>query len=298
MEIFKSESIVDFFDTFQTDNDCLNYLAQKKWENGFKCKKCNHRKCTIRKYNLARDCNRCHHIESPTANTMFHKVKFGIRKAFIIVYEMSCTTKSISASHMAKKIGVSRPTAWLFMQKVRIAMKSSELHEMQGAVIVDEFVFGGVEDLKQGRSSDTKKKKLVGAVEINEKRKIKRAYFKRIKDYSSKELNKIFETHISEEATITTDKWSGYKPLKKNYNIKQIKSNTSDFFEINTIIHQLKSGLRSVYSWVHEEHIEKYLNEFSYRLNRSIHKQTIFDNLINRLTNNKHIGYKDIIIST
>ncbi len=298
MEIFKSESIVDFFDTFQTDYDCLNYLAQKKWENGFKCKKCNHTKCTIRKYNLARDCNRCHHIESPTANTMFHKVKFGIRKAFIIVYEMCCTTKSISASHMAKKIGVSRPTAWLFMQKVRIAMKSSELHDMQGAVIVDEFVFGGVEDLKQGRSSDTKKKKLVGAVEINEKRKIKRAYFKRIKDYSSKELNKIFETHISEEATITTDKWSGYKPLKKNYNIKQIKSNTSDFFEINTIIHQLKSGLRSVYSWVHEEHIEKYLNEFSYRLNRSIHKQTIFDNLINRLTNNKHIGYKDIIIST
>ncbi|MGB5942328.1 MAG: IS1595 family transposase, partial [Leeuwenhoekiella sp.] len=34
-----------------------------------------------------------------------------------------------------------------------------------------------------------------------------------------------------------------------------------------------------------------------YRLNRSIHKQTIFDNLINRMMKTKPIGYKDIKIS-
>ena len=77
-----------------------------------------------------------------------------------------------------------------------------------------------------------------------------------------------------------TDKWNGYIPLKQDYNISQIKSNTADFFEINTIIHQLKAGFRSVYSWMHKYHIEKYLNEYSYRINRSIHKETIFDNLI------------------
>ncbi|MGB5942721.1 MAG: IS1595 family transposase, partial [Leeuwenhoekiella sp.] len=60
----------------------------------------------------------------------------------------------------------------------------------------------------------------------------------------------------------------------------------------------LKAGLRSVYSWVHENHIEKYLDEYSYRLNRSIHKQTIFDNLIDRMAKTKPIDYKDIKIST
>lgn len=101
---------------------------------------------------------------------------------------------------------------------------------------------------------------------------IKRAYFKRIDDYSSGELNKIFQTHISTTAKVKTDKWTGYKPLKKEYNIEQIKSNTTDFFEINTIIHRVKSWLRCTYSWMHEQNIEMYLNEYSYRLNRSLHK--------------------------
>ena len=184
------------------------------------------------------------------------------------------------------------------MHKVRIAMKSSELHPIIGQVLVDEFVYGGKEDLKQGRSNDSKKKKIVVAVEVDNKRGVKRAYFKRIDNYSSKELSKIFVSHISTDAKITTDKWKGYVPLKKDYNITQIKSNVSDFFEINTIIHQLKAGLRSVYSWVHDDHIEKYLDEYSYRLNRSIHKQTIFDNLINRMIKIKHVSYQDIKIST
>ena len=297
MEKFRGESIIDFFDKFKTDLDCLEYLSTIKWKDGYKCPKCNHDKFTVRKANFARDCNRCHHIDSPTANTLFHKVKFGARKAFGIIFEMSATTKSISASQIAKRYSISRPTAWLFMHKVRNAMKSSELNPIDGTVCVDEFVFGGKEDLKQGRSNDSNKKKVVAALELGENRCVKRVYFKKIENYSSTELNKIFESHISKEAKVNTDKWTGYIPLKSKYNINQLKSNTVDFFEMNTIVHQVKSWLRSVYSNIHEEHIEKYLNEYSYRLNRSIHKQTIFDNLITRMLNNQHIGLQQIKVS-
>lgn len=290
MASFQGENIIGFFDTYKTDLDCLKYLASVKWTGTFRCSKCHHNKFTVRKSNFARDCNLCHHIESPTANTLFHKVKFGLRKAFGIVFEMSATTKSLSSSQMAKRYGISRPTAWLFMHKVRLAMKSSEQNPIVGTVYVDEFVYGGKEDLKQGRSTDSKKKKIVAAVEIDPKGGIKRAYFKKIDDYSSTELNKIFESHISKEASVKTDKWTGYKPLKDLYNIEQIKSNTADFFSINTIIHQVKAWLRSTYSWMHQQNIEKYLDEYSYRLNRSIHKQSIFANLIIRMVSKKHIG--------
>lgn len=161
MESFKSESIIDFFDAYKTDLDCLDYLSRIKWHEGYSCVKCGHKKFTVRKANYARDCNMCHHIESPTANTLFHRVRFGIRKAFTIVFEMSVTTKSVSSSQMSRRLDISRQTAWLFMHKVRIAMKSSELHPMTGQVLVDEFVYGGKEDLKQGRSKDSKKKKIV-----------------------------------------------------------------------------------------------------------------------------------------
>ena len=206
MEQFKSESIIDFFDTYKTDKDCLLYLAKIKWKTGYKCVKCGHTKHTVRKANYARDCNMCHHIESPTANTLFHKVKFGIRKAFTIVFEMSAATKSISSSQMARRLNISRQTAWLFMHKVRLAMKSSESYPCKDHVFVDEIVFGGSEDLKQGRSTDAKKKKIVIALELNEQRGVKRAYFKSIDNYSSRELSKIFVSHISENAKVTTDK--------------------------------------------------------------------------------------------
>ena len=298
MEKFTGESIIDFFDNYKSDLDCLEYLAMIKWKKGFKCSKCNHDKFTIRKANFARDCNSCHHVESPTANTLFHKVKFGARKAFGIIFEMSATTKSISASQISRRYSISRPTAWLFMHKVRKAMESSGSNPMDGIVYIDEFVFGGKEDLKQGRSNDSNKKKVVMALELAENRGVKRVYFKKIDNYSSKELNKIFEAHISKDAKVNTDKWTGYIPLKTQYDIKQLKSNTVDFFEVNTIVHQVKSMLRSVFSTIHEDHIEKYLDEYSYRLNRSIYKQTIFDNLITRMLKTHHVSYQEIKISS
>ena len=35
MESFKGESIINFFDTFKTDLDCLEYLAAIKWKGNF-----------------------------------------------------------------------------------------------------------------------------------------------------------------------------------------------------------------------------------------------------------------------
>jgi len=295
---FKGENILEFMDHFPDDRSCLQYLSNYKWAEGYTCKSCGHTKFTVRKKNLARDCNRCHHIESPTAGTMFHRVRFGIRKAFMITFEMSATTKGLSASQLSKRYSISRTTAWTFMHKVRTAMQSSENYPMKGNVQVDEFVFGGKESLKQGRSKDTKKKKLIGALELNGTGKVKRVYFKKIEDYSSKSLSKIFDSHISTEAQVLTDKWTGYAPITKRFNIKQKYSDKGGSMkQMHTIIHQVKSWLRSIYSWIHEAHIEKYLDEYSFRINRSIHKQTIFDNLIQRMIKAHPITYQAIKIS-
>lgn len=121
---------------------------------------------------------------------------------------------------MAKRYSISRPIAWLFIHKVRSAIQSSELNSVVGTVYVDEFVYGGREDLKQGLGNDTKKKKIVAAVELDKKGGVKRSYFNRIDDYLSNELGKIFQSHISPQAKVKTDKWTGYKPLKKECNME------------------------------------------------------------------------------
>ncbi|SFU56440.1 hypothetical protein SAMN05216480_107144 [Pustulibacterium marinum] len=108
---------------------------------------------------FSRTCNKCGDTESPTANTIFHRVRFGVRTAFFICFEMATTSKSLSATQMGVRYGITEKTAHLFMLKVREAMGSSGNHPMDGNVQVDEFVLGGYEQNKIGRSYSTKKKR-------------------------------------------------------------------------------------------------------------------------------------------
>ena len=295
MEIFKGQNLLEFAERFKTDEDCQLYLAHFKWSEGFKCVKCGHSRSQVRR-NHSRTCNICSHTESVTANTLFHKVKFGLRKAFFICFEMATTTKSLSATQVGVRFGITEKTARLFMHKVREAMRSSENYPMEGNVHVDEFVVGGKEEGKVGRSYDSNKKKMVCAVELTDDGKVKRMYSLNIDTYSAKELEKVFEKHISKDANVVTDKWKGYRPLMKRYNITQIESNHGmNFTALHTMIHQVKSWIRTTYSWVSEFNINRYVNEFCFRINRSQMKENIFNNLIGRMIKADKVYQSELI---
>lgn len=295
MDIFTGQNLIEFSDRFKTDENCKEYLSHFKWKDGFKCLKCGHQASQERK-DLSRTCNICGHTESPTANTLFHKVKFGVRKAFFICFEMVATTKGLSARQVAVRYGVTEITARLFMHKVREAMQSSENHPMDGEVHVDEFVLGGKEVGKVGRSYDAKKKKIACALQLTEEGKVKRFYALKINDFSAKSLRGIFDSHISPEAKVTTDQWKGYRPIAKDFDITQIPSNNGlNFKALHTMIHQVKSWIRTTYSWVSDENAHRYLNEFCYRINRSQNKNTIFNNLIKRMVKADKIYHAQIL---
>lgn len=134
MDLFKGRDIIGFMNRFSDDASCAEYLANFKWAEGYTCVKCGHNASQIRK-NHSRTCNKCSHTESASANTLFHKNKFGLRKAFLICFEMSTTTKSLSASYVAERFSIMPRTARLFMHKVRVAMASSKDYPMDGGDI-------------------------------------------------------------------------------------------------------------------------------------------------------------------
>lgn len=295
MDIFKGQNLLEFSDRFKTDEDCKSYLAFIKSKTDYKCTRCSHKAYQKRK-DFSRQCNICHHIESATANTLFHKVKFGVRKAFFICFEMATTTKSLSASYTSVRYGITEKTARLFMLKIREAMAPSGNNPMDGNVHVDEFVLGGKEQGKTGRSYDGKKKKAITAVQLTEDGKVKRMYAMKIDDFSAQSLQYIFVNHISRDAKITTDKWRGYRPISKVYDITQIESNNGlNFKALHTMIHQVKSWIRTTYSWVSDGNLNRYFNEFCFRINRSQNKNTIFNNLITKMVNGNVIYQSQLI---
>jgi len=294
MDVFKGQNLPEFSDRFKTDEDCKKYLSEIKWKDGFVCLKCGHKKAQTRK-DYSRTCNICSHQESSTSNTLFHKVKFGVRNAFFITFEMVTSTKGLSAGYMGVRYGVTEKTARLWIHKVREAMEQSGNHPIQGNVHVDEFVLGDREKDKVGRNYNVKKEKAVTAVELTGEGKVKRMYAMRIEDFSAQSLQYMFINHISRNAKITTDKWKGYRPIVEAYDITQIERNSVlNFKALHTMIYQVKSWIGTTYSWVSDFNINRCFNEFCYRIKCSQSKATIFNNLITKMVNMQKVYHNQI----
>ena len=155
---------------------------------------------------------------------------------------------------------------------------------MAGTVVVDEFVIGSKETGKVGRRYDSKKEKVVITVALTKAHKVVRIYSMPISDFSAASLVPLWTQHISSKAGVIRDEWKAYKRLSKaEYgSIKQYNSKkaSSEFFKIRPMLHQVKSMLRTIYSWVSPKHLSKYLDEIVFRINRSQTNPTIVNTLL------------------
>jgi predicted RNA-binding Zn-ribbon protein involved in translation (DUF1610 family) len=293
-KMFESLTIFEFQKKFPDEKSCLAYLSELKWSSGFVCPKCgNTRFCNGNKEHI-RQCTKCNYLMSPTSGTLFHKVKFSLLKAFYIVYYVSTNKKGISSTELSRKLGLRQKTCWLFKQKVMQAMKSSGNNKIRGKAEVDETVVGGQEEGVVGRKNG-KKKLVVFAIERKGKG-VSRLYGKVIKCSSAKELGAFMKTTIEPDTEVKTDIWTGYKPLKKDFeNLNQVASGRKgeNFPDLHRAIMGFKGWLRGMHH--HAEHLQSYINEYTYRFNRNYMKGNIFDNLIHRMMASPPCPYKMII---
>lgn len=290
---YKSLSLFEFQERFPDDESCLKHLAELKWSSGYACKKCSHKNWCKGGKPHDRQCTSCNYTESPTAGTLFHRVRFSLKKAFYIAYFAGTNKKGITSTELSRKLELRQKTCWLFKRKVMKAMQSSGKFPMDGEVEVDETFVGQQEEGKKGRQSGSKKLVVVGI----EKKKngVSRLYARVIETASAKNLGGFFQDHISPQANIKTDKWAGYRPLKKSFSgLQQIPSGKkgNNFPELHRVIMNLKSWLRGMHH--HVEDLQDYLNEYCYRFNRSMMKETLFDNLLNRMMLSKPCPHKNI----
>lgn len=290
--IFAGVNSIKFNQFFKTEQDCIKYIAEIKWEQGYNCKRCSSEKFIKGSKPYYKRCLKCKYDESPTANTMFDKVKFSLLIAFHIVFKIVTKKKGMSTLELSREFELRQMTCWGFKWKIQQAMVSSLNHPLQGMVHVDEFFVGGPEEQKRGRSKGDKKL-VVLALEIIEGG-VGRAYAEVIKNASSKELGSFLKKHVSKDAKIITDQWTGYAPLKKEFlKLEQVASdNGRNFKDIHLHIMNIKGWLRGIHHHCSKEHIQGYLNEYHYRYNRRNHMGSIFELLMKRMVKNSPIRLK------
>lgn len=284
---FAGMNSIKFNQYFKTEDDCIRYIADIKWEEGYTCRNCGSEKYIKGSKPHNRRCLKCKYNESPTAGTMFDKVKFSLLVAFHIIFKIATKKKGMSTLELSREFDLRQKTCWSFKWKIQAAMQSSLQHPLTGEVHVDEFWIGGPEEEKRGRSLGNKKMIVIG-LEVMDKG-VGRAYAAIIEKANSKELGSFMKKHIDKKARIVTDEWRGYLPLKKEYpNLEQHKSEEGkNFKDIHIHIMNMKGWLRGIHHHCSKEHMQGYLNEYHYRYNRRNHLGTTFDLLLKRMVKNK-----------
>jgi len=294
--LFIGVNSIKFNQRFKDDNDCLVYLSNIKWESGYKCKRCENDKFSVGKKPLNRRCTKCNYDESPTVGTLFEKLKFPVLIAFHLVFKISTKKKGMSTLELGKEFELRQKTCWTFKLKIQQAMASSLKYPLNRIVHVDEFMIGGPEDGKRGRSKGNKKL-IVLAVEILEDG-VGRAYAEIIEHASSKELGAFLRKYVSKDATIITDEWRGYSPLRKEFiNLKQVPSSSGqNFKDLHIHIMNIKGWLRGIHHHCSKERMQNYLDEYHFRYNRRSNMDTIFNVLLKRMI--KYDKYPVLTVAT
>lgn len=123
------------------------------------------------------------------------------------------------------------------------------------------------------------------ALEVLGEKGVGRAYARVIERSSADEFRPFFADHISKEAHIITDEWTGYKPLKKDYPLlEQLPSKKgNNMKELHIHIMNIQGWLRGIHHHCTKERLQGYLDEFHYRYDRRAFMESIFDSTIKRM---------------
>ncbi len=108
----------EFSKIFPEEHSCLKYLAEQKWKNFFSCRKCGNLKFTDSIDRTKRKCTVCGFVESATAYTLFHGVRFPLNKAFYLTYLFYKKDTGRNLSDLADLLGIRRNTCGKFRTKV------------------------------------------------------------------------------------------------------------------------------------------------------------------------------------
>lgn len=116
----------EFKAAYPTDESCYSFLVDLKWNLSFKCKKCENELYFELPKQFSRRCTKCNYIESATAHTIFHHLRFPIVKAFYIVF-LVYTRKGITIDELSKMIDLRAGTCHTFKQKITEVMQNKKV---------------------------------------------------------------------------------------------------------------------------------------------------------------------------
>ena len=297
-------SLPEFQRLFPDEAACAAYLERARWSDGFICLRC---ETVGEPYRYSARpgvlcCRACRRETRLTAGTVMERTHTPLSVWFWAAYLVASQTPGISAVQFQRQLGLSRyETAFQILHKLRAGMVRPDQDRIGGKpdehVEADETWIGG---RTRGEGRGIHHKSLVAAaVEVRQRkpgtklnprrsgRYAGRVRLAVVPDRSARALGGFVKTVVAPGARIITDDWSGYAGLTKHgFNHVAIAERgdpqvAEEFMPIvHLVFSNLKTWLRGIHHGVSPQHLQAYLNEFTFRFNRRFYPFNAFRSLL------------------
>lgn len=270
-------SLLEFFASYGTEEQCRHALFQWRWPKGFVCPKCGHDSCCQLKCRKLFQCSICRAQISVTAGTIFASTKLPLTTWFLAIYLVTQSKVSVSALSLSRSLGVSFNTALLMKHKLQQVMKErDDSKPLFPYIQIDDAYWGGKKrDGKRGRGA-TGKIPFVAAVSTNDQGHPINIRFSRVSSFSLEAIGEWASRHLAPNCHVVSDGLSCFSSMKKAGHDHTViitgggpeSVKIPEFNWVNTIIGNVKNSLRGTFHAISEKHFHRYLAEFCYRFNR------------------------------
>jgi transposase len=277
-------SVREFFARFPNDDACLAHIMEVRFGGTrFVCASCGkestHHKLAARRTYVCANCG--HHV-NPTANTILHDTRTPLVSWFYAMY-LFCTTR----------LGVTYKTAYRIGQQIRDLMSKAQGFDalLAGHIELDEAYVGGRRSGKRGRGA-AGKTIVMGLAERDGR--MKAVVIPNVKKDT---LRDVVLANVERGATVSTDELYSYGLLEGDgYKHGRVKHGAKEYafydyragetFHVNTVEgfwKLFKASVRSTHIQISGKHMQRYLDEFTFRASNRGRVNGMFDLLVGAL---------------
>lgn len=293
-------TLSDFEVRFADERHCFEYLSALRWENGFCCPHCDHRKAWAMSRGLWL-CSGCRKQVSVFSGTIFQDTHLSVQTWFRAMWNITSQKNGMSALGLQRVLGLgSYRSAWLLLHKLRQGMVRAGRDKLQGVVEVDETYWGAAESGGPKGRQAVSKAMIIVAAEVKGKG-IGRIRMEKISDFERKTLHRFIRENVELGSTICTDGLNSYRDLEDYLHDRKVQRKQPQGDQLLPRVHLVISLLKrwmmgTLQGGVPHRYLDDYLNEFVFRFNRrkSASRGKLFYRLAQQLVQIEPVTYEKL----